>query len=320
MNQTRLLALAAGCATVAAVMSLSHHIVHGQSEALSAAATTVYNPYPPGVLPPNILTEIQRVRFEENAIEAEALNEWKALPPPMVNGNPPIQQNTGAAMNETLGKLMNFDEKISVTQQIACSFCHMPYVGFSGPIPSVNLTMVAYPGAVHYRAGKRTAQRYTYAPFFPVLQYNDVQAAFFGGNFWDSRATGYLIRSPDAEQAQFPPVDPNEMGMPDTACITYRLSQSQYRPLFEQVWGVGSFDIAWPGNVAQVCTTPNGASVFNGSATPLQLSTADRTRSNTVYNEWGLSIDAYEQSVAVVEVRRLPGRQIQNDVSRNGRL
>jgi hypothetical protein len=65
---------------------------------------------------------------------------------------------------------------------MACAFGHMPYVGFSGPIPSVNLTMVAYPGSVHFRAGKRTAQRNTYAPFFPVLQYNGAQGAFFGGN------------------------------------------------------------------------------------------------------------------------------------------
>ena len=105
----------------------------------------------------------------------------------------------------------------------------MPYAAFSGPIPSVNLTMIAYPGTDHFRAGKRTAPRYTYAPFFPVLQYNQVQGLFFGGNFWDSRSTGYLLRNPDAEQAQRPPVDTQEMGFPDTACIAFRLSQAEYR-------------------------------------------------------------------------------------------
>src|SRR5260370_23909876 len=67
---------------------------------------------------------------------------------------------------------------------------------------------------------------------FPPLQYNATQGAFFGGNFWDSCATGYLLRRPDAEQSQFPPVDPLEMGNPDTACITYKLSLAAYRPLF----------------------------------------------------------------------------------------
>jgi len=83
----------------------------------------------------------------------------------------------------------------------------MPCAGFSGPIPSVNLTMIAYPGTFRYRAGKRVAQRYTYSPDFPVLEYNPTQGGFFGGNFWDARSTGFKLQSPDAEQAQHPPVD-----------------------------------------------------------------------------------------------------------------
>ena len=87
----------------------------------------------------------------------EALGEWKALPPPTVAGNPPTLQYTGYDSVEILGKLMNFDLDISPAKNEGCGFCHMPYAGFSGPIPSVNLTMIAYPGTFHYRAGKRTA-------------------------------------------------------------------------------------------------------------------------------------------------------------------
>jgi cytochrome c peroxidase len=154
---------------------------------------------------------------------------------------------------------MNFDENISPLQNRACGFCHMPYAGFSGPIPSVNLTMVAYPGSYEFRAGKRTAQRYTYAPFFPVLNYNETQGLFFGGNFWDSRATGYLLGSPDAEQAQHPPVDTQEHALPDTACIAYRLTTAAYRPLFETVWGSGSLNINFPANTEQICDTPGSS-------------------------------------------------------------
>jgi len=194
---------------------------------------------------------------------------------------------------------MNFDKTISPFNNVACASCHMPYAGYSGPIPSVNLTMIAYPGSVHFRAGKRTAQRYTYSSYFPPLQFNDQEQAFFGGNFWDSRATGYLLRSTDAEQAQFPPVDPAEMGNPDTACVTYKLSLAPYRPLFELVWGAGSFDITWPANIAQICATPNGAASLGGSATPVQLSPADRTRSNSDYDHWAQSLSAFEKSLAV---------------------
>ena len=90
----------------------------------------------------------------------------------------------------------------------------MPYAGFSGPIPSVNLTMIAYPGTFRYRAAKRTAQRYTYSPFSACSTTITTQHLFFGGNFWDGRATGYKLQAPDAEQAQGPPVDPLEMGIP----------------------------------------------------------------------------------------------------------
>jgi cytochrome c peroxidase len=191
---------------------------------------------------------------------------------------------------------MNFDENISPFKNRACGFCHMPYAGFSGPIPSVNLTMVAYPGSMEYRAGKRTAQRYTYAPYFPVLNYNQTQGVFAGGNFWDSRATGYLLGSPDAEQAQHPPVDTQEHALPDTACIAFRLTTAVYRPLFETVWGAGSLNIAFPLNTETICDTPGGASIFGTSATPIALSPADRTIANNVFDHWGNSLDQYEAS------------------------
>src|SRR6266566_5708052 len=177
-------------------------ITHGQQP-----PSTVYNPYPPGILPPNLSSELARVLREVNFIETEAIGQWHALPPPTLTGNPPILQNTGVQSVEVLGKLMNYDKNISPFNNTACASCHMPYAAFSGPIPSVNLTMIAYPGSEHFRAGKRTAQRYTYSSYFPPLQYNATQGAFFGGNFWDSRATGYLLRARDAEQSQFPPVD-----------------------------------------------------------------------------------------------------------------
>jgi cytochrome c peroxidase len=257
-----------------------------------------YNPYPPGILPSNLVSEIARVRREVASIENEALAQWRALPPPVLSntqgaGNPPTLQGTGMRANQLLGKLMNFDESISPFKDRACAFCHMPYTAFSGPIPSVNLTMIAYPGSFEFRAGKRTPQRYTYAPFFPVLNYNETQGLFFGGNFWDSRATGSRLGSPDAEQAQHPPVDTQEHMLADTACVAFRLSTSVYRPLFELVWGGGSLDIAFPRDTETICATPGGNFP---TATPIHLSPGDRTKANTVYDRWGQSLDQYEAS------------------------
>ncbi len=267
------------------------------SGSIVAQNSSPYNPYPPGILPPDLDSEIARVRREVASIENEALAQWQALTPPTLTGQPPTLQGTGQRANVLLGKLMNFDENMSPFKNRACGFCHMPYAGFSGPIPSVNLTMVAYPGSFQYRAGKRTAQRYTYAPFFPILNYNETQGLFFGGNFWDSRATGYLLGSPDAEQAQHPPVDTQEHALPDTACIAFRLSTATYRPLFETVWGAGSLTgITFPSNTEQICDTPGGATSLGPSATPIALSPVDRTRANDVFNHWANSLDQYEAS------------------------
>jgi cytochrome c peroxidase len=251
------------------------------------------------VIPPDLASEINRVRREVRFIFTQALAEWRALPPPKPTGQPPTLQGSGYDMVQTLGKLMNYDENISVLKNVACASCHMPYAGFNGPIPSVNLTMVAYPGSFHFRAGKRTAQRYTYSPWFPALQFNETQRQFFGGNFWDSRATGYLLQNPDAEQAQHPPVDTQEMGAPDTACIVFRLSQAEYRSLFEQVWGKGSLDIKFPHATEKICSTPGGAAVFGTDTTPVKLSPADRVLANRAFDNWGQSLDFYEKSKEV---------------------
>ena len=68
------------------------------SRGISAQDVTeaVYNPYPPGILPPDLVSEIQRVNREVNLIEKEALAQWHALP-----------KNSGTAMRQIqlLGKI-----------------------------------------------------------------------------------------------------------------------------------------------------------------------------------------------------------------------
>jgi len=259
---------------------------------------TPYNPYPPGILPADLQSELDRVQREIAFIFQQALAEFRALPPPNLTGQPPILQGSGYDMVRTLGKLLNYDLNISALRNTACASCHMPYVGFGPPIPSVNLTMIAYPGSFHFRAGKRNPQRYSYSPYFPVLQLNETQGLFFGGNFWDSRATGYLLQSPDAHQAQGPPVDTQEMMSPDTACIAFKLSQAEYRPLFEQVWGQDSLNIKFPPNTEEICAIPGGAAVFGTDTTPVKLSPEDRVLANRVYDNWGQSISFFERNAS----------------------
>src|SRR5258706_14184924 len=122
----------------------------------------IYNPYPPGILPADLNSEIARVLREIGVIEERAIQRWHSLPPPTrlpqrPGPNPPVLQGTGMESIETLGELMLFDKTMSPGRNQACTSCHMPYAGCSGPMPSFNLTMIAYPRTVRYRAGKRTS-------------------------------------------------------------------------------------------------------------------------------------------------------------------
>jgi cytochrome c peroxidase len=303
MKRRKVIALARVTIAAIAALLISSQIVpvsaQNPQNGKGEAPLPVYNPYPPGILPADLDSEIARVKREVDVIEGRAIARWRALAPPVLTGQPPVLKNTGTEAIETLGELMLFDKKMSVDRNQACGFCHMPYAGFSGPIPSVNLTMVSYPGSIHYRTRVRLPQRHTYAPFFPVLQYNQEQQLFFGGNLFDSRATGYLTRNPSAQQATEPPVDPNEMDFPDTACVPFRLQRASYRKLFEEVWGEGSLDINFPPETEEICKTPGGAAVFGENTTPIPLSPTDRSRANAAYDNWGHSVSAYEQSVQV---------------------
>jgi cytochrome c peroxidase len=293
VRPARVVAASAICVILAVAFFASYWRVSAQQP------PPPYNPYPPGILPPDLDSELARVGREDRGIFNQYLTQWKALPPPVLTntqglGNPPTLQDTGFESVRILGGLLNYDLNMSPFRNRSCGFCHMPYAGFSGPIPSVNLTMIAYPGTYLYRANKRTAMRYTYAPVFPVLHYNATQGAFTGGEFWDARATGYKLQSPDAEQAQHPPVDTGEMGFADTACIAYRISQAEYLPLFMTVWG-DSFNINWPSNTETICATPGGAAEFT-TAMPINLNADDRTKANNIYDHWGQSISLLEHT------------------------
>src|SRR5258708_7795979 len=144
MKKTTLLGTLVICAAAAGALLLSSGTVAAQDPSRQ------YNPYPPGILPSDLVSEIARVRREIQVIFNQALGEWHALTPPTVTGQPPTLQGTGYQAVQILGKLLNFDENMSPFQNRACGFCHMPYAGFSGPIPSVNLTMIAYPGSFQF--------------------------------------------------------------------------------------------------------------------------------------------------------------------------
>ena len=236
-------------------------------------------------LTPEALKEIAQVEAEIERVETQTL-ERLAAPP-----DNQVQQV------ELLGKLMLYDKNLSVNRNEACAFCHMPETGFTGPVSELNRTIGSYPGSVRTRFSNRKPQTHAYAPLSPVLHYNPGQGDLVGGNFWDMRATGRRLGNPAAEQAQGPPTNPVEMGLPDIACAVYRASQRPYRALFEKVWGPQAFAIEWPPDVQQICDRP-GPPPAN-EPIPVHLGPLDRGRAAATFDQMAQSIAGYEASAEV---------------------
>jgi cytochrome c peroxidase len=209
-----------------------------------------------------------------------------------------------AQVTQALGKALIYDQTLSVNNNLACATCHIPYAGFTGGSSFFNATTSADPGSVPItnalgqgpdeRISSRRPQTYAYAPFSPVLHYNNTQQDFYGGNFWDMRAGGIRLGNPAAEQAQGPPTNPVEMGNLDIATYVYKLSKSQEAPYFEAFWGKGSLStIKFPPNIVTLAAIPGPPTSAQPGALPL-MSQADQNLVISAYDHAAQSMAAYE--------------------------
>ena len=115
-------------AGIAAVLLSSYTSAVQRDKDDKKRMTSPYNPYPPGILPSDLSSEVERVLREVDLVESRALARWHALAFPIVKGQPPTLQNTGTEAIETLGELMNFDRNICRPTEIkrAClATCRM---------------------------------------------------------------------------------------------------------------------------------------------------------------------------------------------------
>lgn len=168
---------------------------------------------------------------------------------------------------EQLGKNIFFD-KISEPDSMSCAICHASNVGFTGPIPGINLKGSVYRGAVPQRFGNRKPPSSAYATLSPVFYYDEAEGLFIGGNFWDGRATGEKLGNPAADQALGPFLNPVEQNNPSKQAVLEQIAASKYAGLWEEVWGE-----------------------------PINYSTSEEIESN--YDLIGLAIAAYENSSEV---------------------
>lgn len=166
---------------------------------------------------------------------------------------------------EQLGKFLFFDKNLSKNNNQSCATCHDPAVGYTGPDSGVNAHGAVYPGSDPTLFGNRKPPSAAYAGDSMPLRYDNT-LGWVGGMFWDGRATGEVLGDPLAEQAKGPFLNPLEQGLTSPEELCNKVKAGAYTALFEQVWGAGSLDC---------------------------------TKAETVYDQIGKSIAAYERSSEV---------------------
>lgn len=146
------------------------------------------------------------------------------------NAAPP---RTSLSPIEQLGKELFFD-KVSDPGRMSCSTCHEPRVGWTVPVPGINLHGAVFPGSVPQRSGGRKPPTASYASFSPPLAVTATTRR--GGTFWDGRATGEKLGTPIADQALGPFVNHVEQNNPDKLEVCEHVAAAKYAALFAQVW------------------------------------------------------------------------------------
>lgn len=166
---------------------------------------------------------------------------------------------------EELGKLLFFDENLSVNGNQSCASCHHPEAGWTGPLTNTNAHGAVYEGSIPGAFGDRKPPSAAYATLSPIF-HMDKKGLFIGGNFWDGRATGEVLGNPAADQALGPFLNPAEQALGSPADVVSIVCAGSYGDLFREVWG------------EDIC---------------------DPSKVDEAYGDIGLSIAAYEASSEV---------------------
>ena len=136
-----------------------------------------------------------------------------------------------------LGRVIFFDASLSQPPGQSCGNCHGQTAGWTGPDSEINAKGAAYEGATRGRFGNRKPPSSAYATFSPPLHLAPDEDHFVGGNFWDGRATGWLLGDPAADQAQSPFINPVEHNLPNAEAVVRLVCAGLYGAQFRAVFG-----------------------------------------------------------------------------------
>src|SRR6202050_480518 len=127
MKPTNSISTVTICAAgIAAVLSSSCTSAVQRNKEDKKGMTSAYDPYPPGILPGDLNSEVERVLREVDLVENRALARWHALALPIVRGQPPTLDRKSTEAIETLGELMSSDRNMSPNRNKASTSSQMP--------------------------------------------------------------------------------------------------------------------------------------------------------------------------------------------------
>lgn len=166
-------------------------------------------------------------------------------------GDDDNSENLAFETKATLGEALFSDVNLSANRTQSCATCHNPEHAFIDDRVNTTSHSADAPGSVSLgddgvSLGDRNTPTAAYARFSPEFgegtrqrlnsQQSDYEG-FIGGQFHDGRASTL------AEQAEAPPLNSIEMGMPDEASVVERLMEdSDYVDSFKSLYGDDIWD------------------------------------------------------------------------------
>lgn len=138
-----------------------------------------------------------------------------------------------------LGQVLFFDNNLSKNRTQSCATCHSPAMGFVDP-RGQGISRAASLGDNATSLGDRNAPSAAYAalspPFYAKTDKHG-KTVHVGGQFLDGRARTL------SDQAKGPPLNPDEMGMPNIEAVVERLNENPYyQSAFTEQYGEGILD------------------------------------------------------------------------------
>jgi cytochrome c peroxidase len=140
-------------------------------------------------------------------------------------GLTPEGDTTDSSLRVALGKLIFEDKNLSSPIGQSCASCHQSKNFFADPGHAVSA------GADAHLFANRNAPSISYVKFNPNLFWNKDESLWMGGFFHDGRAKTLQ------EQASGPFLNPLEMGNKTMAEVVAKVKGSDYKIVFEQLYG-----------------------------------------------------------------------------------